>query len=233
MRLERPTSCARHLHRAGQWDEALRLLADAPDVTALRAEILVDRHWWRLDCAAEASEAVAALDEAAPLRALLDGLLRYTRLVFRRDPLPDDADRASAAFAAAAADPAIEGWARFWRGVLADNIHRDRSTAAHHYEAALRAGRADRDLLLESYVVRHQGAHLLRTDRERAVALLRRSLHLRAALGARPQVAAAQATLADVLPAGDEADVLREAARHIAGELRLSWLAESLARSDG
>jgi tetratricopeptide (TPR) repeat protein len=225
-------SWARHLHRAGQWDHALQLLDDVPEVAALRAEIAVDRYWWQLDAAAgaDAREAVAALSAGSPLRDLLEGLLRYTRLVFGREPRQDDAYRAAASFAAAAADPAIHGWARFWQGVLADNIRRDRATAAARYSVALEVANTTQDLFLESYVVRHQAAHLLRADRERAIALFRRSLHLRAALGARPQVAAAQAALADALPAGKEADLLRELARHTAGELRLTWLAEALSR---
>jgi hypothetical protein len=50
-------AAARQLQRAGRWDLALDLLAAErpdPSATALRAEILVDRHWWRLDRAEEA-----------------------------------------------------------------------------------------------------------------------------------------------------------------------------------
>ena len=112
--------------------------------------------------------------------------------------------------------------------MLADNIHRDREAAASAYAFALRAARSVGDLLLESYVVRHQGAHLLSASRDEGFALFRRSLHLRATLGARPQIAAAQAALADNLPPGGEADLLREAARYTATELRLIWLAEML-----
>ena len=58
--------------------------------------------------------------------------------------------------------------------------------------------------------------------------LLRRSYQLRAALGARPQTAAAAATLAAALPPGAEAGQLREAARITATELQLTWLLGSL-----
>lgn len=57
---------------------------------------------------------------------------------------------------------------------------------------------------------------------------LRRSYHLRAALGARPQTAAAALTLAVELPVGPEADQLREVASIAARELRLTWLLSAL-----
>jgi hypothetical protein len=82
--------------------------------------------------------------------------------------------------------------------------------------------------LLESYAVRHLGAQAL--DRGDAVGLelLWRSYHLRAALGARPQTAAAAATLAAALPPGAEAEGLKAIALRTALELRLTWLASSL-----
>jgi hypothetical protein len=55
--------------------------------------------------------------------------------------------------------------------------------------------------------------------------MLRRSLHLRAALGARPQTIAAQAALADDLPEDDpeRAELIR-IFRPGAEELRIGWL---------
>ena len=55
--------------------------------------------------------------------------------------------------------------------------------------------------------------------------MLRRSLHLRAALGARPWTLAAQATLAAELPEGDpERAELTEIYLAGAEELRIAWL---------
>jgi hypothetical protein len=62
------------------------------------------------------------------------------------------------------------------------------------------------------------------------VALLRRSLYLRATLGARRHVVAAEAALAEVLGPGEEAATLRETAVLTARELDLSWLQSSLER---
>ncbi|WP_042363815.1 hypothetical protein [Streptacidiphilus neutrinimicus] len=60
------------------------------------------------------------------------------------------------------------------------------------------------------------------------VPLLRRSLHLRAALGARPQVAAAQMSLWQELPEGPERELLREGALSTAQELGLTWMLKFL-----
>ena len=77
-------------------------------------------------------------------------------------------------------------------------------------------------------VARHIGGQLLERDRVRGIAQLRRSYHLRASLGARPQTAAAALTLAGELPPGTEADQLREAAALTARELGLTWLLRAL-----
>jgi hypothetical protein len=60
------------------------------------------------------------------------------------------------------------------------------------------------------------------------VELLRRSLHLRASVGAVPQVAAAQAALAEALPPGAERSTLLEVALATARELELTWLRKGL-----
>src|SRR5262245_7564679 len=62
------------------------LAAEPPDPSAtLRADILVDRHWWCLDRAAEAQQAVTGLAQdhsSSALAALLGAQLRYTRALF-------------------------------------------------------------------------------------------------------------------------------------------------------
>ena len=218
---------ARMLHRTGRWDEALALLP--ADALAQRAQILVDRYWWRLDGAAAAVEAVGALVPSDPVLAgYLDAQVRYTRLLFGLDPLAEDLPRAREDFTAAATDARLAGWATFWLGVLADNIDRDPGTAQPAYEQALEQAVQQGDVLLESYAVRHIGAHLVEQDRQQGIAQLRRSYHLRASLGARPQTAAAALTLAGELPPGPEADQLREAAGLTARELQLTWLLRAL-----
>jgi hypothetical protein len=223
-------TAARLLHRMGCWDDALAALpGQTADSTAMRAQILVDRFWWRLDQAEEAQHAAAAVAPSDPLlAAFLDAQLAYTRLLFGLAPRPDDGARARKGFTAATTDDRLTGWATFWLGVLADQVAADPHTACLAYERALAVARDRADALLESYAVRHQGAQLLERDRQAGVALLRRSYHLRAALGARPQTAAAAVTLAGEFPAGAEADELRNAAGLTARELRLTWLLRSL-----
>jgi hypothetical protein len=61
-------------------------------------------------------------------------------------------------------------------GVLADSLHHDQASAADRSARALRLVDGDDDQLLVSFVVRHQGSHLLGSDHQQAVARLRRSL---------------------------------------------------------
>ncbi|WP_042441541.1 hypothetical protein [Streptacidiphilus jiangxiensis] len=208
---------ARQLLLLGAWDLALGLLAgaDGEGVPELRAQILVERNWWRLD---DPAAALAAAD-ALPHAPLLRGQLAYTRLLFDPTPSDDDAALAGSAFQSAADDPATAGWGSFWQGVLRQNIHEDDAAARPSFDEALRRSREEGDLLLESYVVRH-----LSDYEADPTPLLRRSLQLRAALGARPQVAAAQMSLAGELPEGAERALLLEASRATAEELGLTWV---------
>ncbi|MGC9670803.1 hypothetical protein ACNTMW_30175 [Planosporangium sp. 12N6] len=224
---------ARHLRRAGQWDLALAVVP--ADAAHLRAEILVDRYLWQLEGCADAEAAIDAAGRAGyvSLAALLRGQLGYWKLLFPADTIPvraaPEPDPAGD-LARSALDPRLYGWATFWLGVFADNIEGDREAAAERYARADAVARAEGDRLLASYTSRHQGAHLLQEgDREAGVVLLRRSLHLRASLGALPQVAAAQRALASELADGPEREVLLESALATARELRLTWLLRALA----
>lgn len=209
------------LHRAGRWDEALAALP--AEAHAQRAEILVDRHWWRLDDAGAAAAAIQAVGDSV-LAGYLDAQLRYTRVLFDLDPRPDDREHARDGFTAAVDDARLTAWATFWLGVLTENAYQDPDGAGPFYRRAFDLAGQHDDTLLESYAVRHLGFQLLDKDREQGILQLRRSYHLRAALGARPQTAAAAAALAGELEPGPEADQLREAALLTARELRLTWL---------
>ena len=226
------TYIALRLMRCGLWDEALAILPS--DATTLRAELLTDRFWWRLDGQAEAEQAVAALyEEDGLVAAFRDSQLAYTRLLFDRSPRPDDLARARDGFDSAARDQRLAGWGLFWRGVTADVLEKDRAAAEGFFAQALAAALRDADLLLESYALRHQGDHALESDagQETGLDLLRRSYHLRAALGARPQTAAAAATLAEALPLeGTERGHLLQTAAATARELNLTWLKSALDR---
>ena len=225
---------ARRLQRAGDWEGALRLTPQSEDGAVLRAEILVDRHTWCLDPADEARRAIVAIAEPAPATAaFLTAVLEYWRQLTKSngpfigpDPVAEF-ERLDGQVA--------PGWAAFWLGVSLENLRLDRDGAQTVYRRALATALDAGDPLLESYVVRHQGFYLLERDGEAGLELLRRSLHLRAACGARPQVAAAQAALAEALGVGPESVLLRRMVAHSAEELNLAWLkedAESLVPSD-
>jgi hypothetical protein len=118
------------------------------------------------------------------------------------------------------------GWAAFWHAVVQDNLHKNEELARAEFARA--RDLVGDDLFLESFVIRHQGYYLLDTDREAGLAMLRRSLLLRAALGARPQTAAAQLALASAL--GDdhpETGDLRAIAWATAEELNMPMLKAS------
>lgn len=214
---------ARRLQLLGEWDAALAVLAP-DDEPELRAEIAVDRWFFRIEGHEEAEKAVAALDPASPTAHLLTGRLAYSRLLFRREPRADDRAVAEAYYRAAieSGDEKTRAWAEYHWAVLLDNIDEDPVGALPLYESALDVATKSGDGYFESYIIRHLAPHKEPAER---LAMLRRSLNLRAALGARPQAIAAQALLADNLPENDpERAELMRMVRPGAEELHIGWL---------
>lgn len=214
---------ARRLQLLGEWDAALAVL-DPDAEPELRAEIAVDRWFFRIEGHEEAEKAVAALDSASPTAHLLTARLAYSRLLFQREPRADDRAVAEAGYRAAveSGDEKLRGWAEYHWAVLLDNIDEDPAGALPRYERALEIAKKTGDGYFESYIIRHLAPHKEPAER---IAMLRRSLHLRAALGARPQTLAAQALLADNLPENDpERAELMQVFRPGAEELRIGWL---------
>lgn len=202
-----------HLERAGQWSLALDVLGDRDPNK--RAELIAERAFWQ-----GVPADLDLINAADPDWALLiRARVSYHHRLFGLEG-GEGLDEA-AIFGAAPG-----GWAAFWHGVVQDNVHENMDAANASYARALEL--TPDDPFLESYVVRHQGANMIETDRERGLALMRRSLNLRAALGARPQTAAAQITLAHFLGSDDpEAKELREIGLATAAELKLKWLLAS------
>ncbi|MEV6107332.1 hypothetical protein AB0M28_21865 [Streptomyces sp. NPDC051940] len=119
-------------------------------------------------------------------------------------------------------DGKIRGWAEYHWAVLLDNIDDDPAGALPRYDKALEFATKSGDGYFEYYVIRHLAPHKEPAER---IAMLRRSLHLRAALGARPQTLAAQALLADHLPEDDpERAELMQTFRPGVEELHIGWL---------
>ncbi|HKT02655.1 MAG TPA: hypothetical protein VJT31_24255, partial [Rugosimonospora sp.] len=167
---------ARCLQRAGQWDLAAR---HAPEGSVLRAEVLTDRHLWRLDPVGEACAAIRAIAAQHPDRAaFLTAQLEYWRRLAGQagDPIgPDPVDT----FQSLTGSRALTGWATFWHAVALDNLNGDASAAGPGYAQARDLAVAAGDGLLESYAVRHLAGQALDAgEPERAVPLARRSLHL-------------------------------------------------------
>lgn len=227
------TYVARRLFRSGEWDAALAALAGRTDTEAvqLRAEIAYERYFFTLEDYDTAATLVDAVDPGSAWGRYLRAKLAYSRLLFKNDPKPEDRETAEAGFRTAAADPELRPWCTFFLGVLMDNIVEDRAAAAELYNEALTIARAEGDGFVESVIIRHQSYHAIheRGDRDEGLRLLRRSLHLRAAVGARPQTAAAMVLLAAELPVDDpERAMLAEAAGSVAQELKLAWVSSSI-----
>lgn len=133
-----------------------------------------------------------------------------------------------AGFAAASGDERLAGWATFWTGIVTEKFDGAPEQAKASYTKALDSAVKDEDLLLESYAIRHLGALALESGDATGLDDLRRSYQLRAALGTRPQTAAAAASYAAELPPSAEAEELNRLAARTACELGLTWLAKSL-----
>ncbi len=248
---------ARYLQRAGRWDEALTVLQDDDPLAAqLRADILTDRYQWRLGDRTEAVAAIDAIrDDNPELARLLTAQLEYWVQLFHRNrpdsddladlpTLVDDPVEEFAQLAKAITDPGLQDWVLFWYAVSSENVRDDLDTARPLYAEVLTRATARGELLLASYASRHSGGVALFDDGdvERGLDLLRLSVLQRATVGARPQLAAAQALLAmaldDVAAAepgttptpeegtvsSSESDLLRDLVEHTARELDLTWL---------
>ncbi|HEX6446909.1 MAG TPA: hypothetical protein VF053_17575 [Streptosporangiales bacterium] len=233
---------ARELARAGRWRTATDLLdgaaTDDPGTRArlalASAEVALESDWFcrtgladRRLCVAVELRAHLAPDEQWSLEF---ARLRhdYASLVFSGDgfsPGPRGKDpgavdmlrRRAEKLCADAPDETRHGWARFYLGVILDNVCAERDGAPAHYEVALTAG--DRgDPLLAWEALRHLGDHDHdRGDGYLAAARWARATSLGAGAGAVPGTLTQQLLLAVLArDAGDEAGAVllgREVAR--------------------
>jgi hypothetical protein len=224
------------------------VLGTDPLAAQLRADILTDRHQWRLDDRTEALEAIDAIRTENPdLARLLTAQLDYWVRLFKRDDLPalvEDPVEEFQQVVKAATDPGLRDWATFWFAVSTENLRADTGTARPLYADVLARATERGELLLASYASRHCGGVTLFDDGEvdKGLELLRLSVYQRATVGARPQLAAAQTLLAMALDdvaatepgttpkpesgkvSSPETDLLRSLVAHSAQELGLTWL---------
>jgi len=141
------------LRGQGRWDEAASL-ADDP---LLRAELLTEQAMFARSAAARAAADVE-LDRAEARLELERGRgLHAQFLIDRAGEDPRELAHFEAALAAArrAADPLLEGRARFWIGLVHQVVRDDDATAVPHLEAAYAAARAHDDPPLAAYAIRH------------------------------------------------------------------------------
>jgi hypothetical protein len=132
-------ACARHLQRGGQWDLALDLIGDAGDGAAglTRAEVLVDRHAWRLDPSAEAMDAVHAVERDYPVHAaFLLAQLAYWQAAFGLGGTPIQAD-VVAAFDALTSETVLFPWPAFYQSVALQYLREDTDAAGKGFALVL------------------------------------------------------------------------------------------------
>jgi predicted dehydrogenase len=183
------------LRGAGRWDEAVEL---AGDDLLLRADLLNEQ---ALFAGSQGARAAAAreLDRAeARLEAERGRLLHAAFLADRSTEDPREMAHFAASLAAAqrSGDAVLEGWARFWIGLVHQVVRGDHAAALPDLEAAYAAGRDD--TMLRSYAVRHLGfAWDAEGRHDEARNAFVESVELRRADGFLPGVAAGLMTLAE------------------------------------
>src|SRR5579864_249753 len=142
------------LRGEGRWDEALALAGDDP---LLRAELLNEQALFGgVEGAHEQIE--RELDRAEARLEAERGRLLHARFLVdraREDPREIAHFEASLAAARRAGEPRLEGWGRFWVGLVHQVVRGNSAAAMKDLEAAYEAGVATGDALLQSYAVRH------------------------------------------------------------------------------
>jgi tetratricopeptide (TPR) repeat protein len=186
----------KRLRGEGRWDEALGHAGDDP---LLRAELLNEQAMFGGVEAARA-EAARELDRAEARLEAERGRILHTRFLVDRaheDPRELQHFEASLAAARRAGDPVLEGWGRFWIGLVHQVVRGNSEAALPDLEAAYEAGVATGDTLLQSYAVRHLAFAWDQVGRhDDARRGFEESLELRRADGFAPGVAAALLALA-------------------------------------
>ena len=208
------------LRGEGRWDEAVASTEDL----LLRAELRNEQALF--SGSADARRAAERELDRAEARLLQErGRLLHARfLVDRSDEDPEELElfQRSLDLAREADDERLEGWARFWIGIVHQVVRGDSPGSYPWFDAAGETGRRLGDSLLVSYAVRHLGfARLEAGAEEEAVSLLRESVELRRAVGFLPGVAAGLLTLGEVAAERgeqDEARRLLEEARAFAAQ---------------
>ena len=186
----------KHLRGEGRWAEALELAGDDP---LLRAELLNEQAIFGGVEEARA-EAARELDRAeARLEAERGRILHSRFLVDRVQEDPRELQHFEASLNAArrAGDRRLEGWGRFWVGLVHQVVRGNGEAALPDLEAAYESSLATGDTLLQSYAIRHLAFAWDEAGRHNdAWRGFEESLELRRADGFLPGVAAGLLALA-------------------------------------
>jgi hypothetical protein len=186
------------LRGQGRWTEAVELAGDDP---LLRADLLNEQALFAGSADARSAAARELHRAEARLEAERGRILHAAFLAERGPEDPRELAHFEASLAAArrARDPLLEGWARFWIGIVHQVVRDDQALAMPHFRAAYRVARARAAPVLASYAVRHLAFGWEAAGRHRdAWRGFEESLALRRAERFWPGVAAALLTLADV-----------------------------------
>ncbi|MFB7123448.1 MULTISPECIES: hypothetical protein [unclassified Kitasatospora] len=222
---EEPGDTVWRLRSRGCWQEAAELLRPTaehdPDAALGRAELLIEQclftaaNWTQAEQALRLAEALASGTEQRAAAACARGFLAYVASVLGpRDRL----DEAQAALGRTSAllppDAPGRPLLDFRRGLVAENLLRDRSAAWIAYRRAHEGAGERGDELLRSYTWRHLAALALsRGERGNAREGFDASLRLREQLGFTVGVAPALAALAEVSEPPEAARLRAEATR--------------------
>jgi tetratricopeptide (TPR) repeat protein len=186
----------KRLRGQGRWAEAIELAGDDP---LLRADLFNEQAMFG-GVEGARGEAARELDRAeARLEAERGRLLHARFLVDRAKEDPRELEHFEASLAAArrADDQRLEGWGRFWIGLVHQVVRGNGEAALPDLEAAYEASLASGDTLLQSYAIRHIAFAWYESGRhDEAWRGFEESLELRRTDGFLPGVAAALLALA-------------------------------------
>jgi hypothetical protein len=238
------------LCRAARWDEAQALLdaagpASSPVLAVAAADTAVDRDFWHRESSDDVDDVVRraaeVLGDAPSVEDAWDlervRLRRaYFALLFsdaRDGGVVRDLAARGDALCASAPDEGRLGWARFWRGVVADNLERRPDLALPCFEEAAALAERTGDELLASYALRHRAGHAEEAgDLESARADAACSTALRQRLAFVPGVLAQLLAECELSLAAGDVATARTVAAVVAGwgrELGLRWVEDGAA----
>jgi tetratricopeptide (TPR) repeat protein len=187
---------AKELRGLGHWEEALALTEDP----LARADILNEQALFT--GSAEARDAARReLLRAEASLAQEQGRILHAAFLAERDEDPRELElfEHSLELAQEAGDERLEGWARFWIGIVHQVVRENSEASLPHFEFAYETAKSQEDTLLQSYAIRHLGfAWHAQGRRDDGLRALEESVELRRAEGFLPGVAAGLLTLAEI-----------------------------------